>query len=148
MNTNRRNFCSSVAGGLLFLAVPASAEESKNDAKSNDASNTSESAAVASEQNPCFSGIYPRLANWNREGECGTGAVVPWAGKLWAVSYGPHCPYGSSDKLYEIDETLHKTTRPESIGGTHANRMIHPESNQLFIGCYAIDADGNVRVIS
>ena len=37
--------------------------------------------------------------------------------------------------------------RPESIGGTPANRMIHRESNQLFIGPYAIDAQRNVRVI-
>lgn len=35
----------------------------------------------------------------------------------------------------------------ESIGGTPANRMIHKESNQLFIGPYAIDKTGKVRVI-
>ena len=28
-----------------------------------------------------FSGIYPHLAYNNNEGECGTGAVVPWADK-------------------------------------------------------------------
>ncbi len=27
------------------------------------------------------SGIYPHLAMFNQEGECGTGAVVPWAGR-------------------------------------------------------------------
>ncbi len=27
-----------------------------------------------------ISGIYPQLAYYNNEGECGTGAVVPWAG--------------------------------------------------------------------
>ena len=27
----------------------------------------------------CISGVYPHLAWWNNEGECGTGAVVPWA---------------------------------------------------------------------
>ncbi len=32
------------------------------------------------------SGVYPHLAMFNEEGECGTGAVVPWAGRLWAVS--------------------------------------------------------------
>jgi hypothetical protein len=93
------------------------------------------------------SGIYPHLSYYNYEGECGTGAVVPWAGKLWVVTYGPHFPYGSSDKLYEISPGLDQTIRPESIGGTPANRMIHKESNQLFIGPYAIDADGNVRTI-
>ncbi|RIW15135.1 hypothetical protein D0X99_11860 [Algoriphagus lacus] len=94
-----------------------------------------------------LSGIYPHLAYYNNEGECGTGAVVPWAGKLWVITYGPHLPYGSSDKLYEIDEALNLIIRPESIGGTPANRMVHRESNQLFIGPYAIDAQGNLRVI-
>lgn len=94
-----------------------------------------------------FSGIYPHLAYFNNEGECGTGAVVPWADRLWVITYGPHLPNGSSDKLYEIDANLAVTIRPESVGGTPANRMIHRESNQLFIGPYAIDAQRNVRVI-
>lgn len=94
-----------------------------------------------------FGGIYPSLAYFNDEGECGTGAVVPWAGKLWVITYGPHLPNGSSDKLYEIDASLHTATRPESVGGTNANRMIHRESNQLFIGAHVIDAEGNVRTI-
>jgi len=42
-----------------------------------------------------LSGIYPELAMFNEEGECGTGAVVPWAGKLWVVTYAPHRPKGS-----------------------------------------------------
>lgn len=29
-----------------------------------------------------YSGIYPHLAYFNNEGECGTGAVVPWADRL------------------------------------------------------------------
>lgn len=94
-----------------------------------------------------ISGVYPRLAYYNDEGECGTGAVVPWAGSLWVITYGPHLPYGSSDKLYQITSGLEKIVRDESIGGTPANRMIHKESNQLFIGPYAISAEGNVRVI-
>ncbi len=93
------------------------------------------------------SGIYPHLAYYNQEGECGTGAVVPWAGKLWVVTYGPHFPQGSSDKLYAVSPELEVSVFEESIGGTPANRMIHRESNQLFIGPYAIAADGRVRVI-
>lgn len=96
---------------------------------------------------PSFSGIYPHLAMYNKEGECGTGAVVPWADRLWVVTYGPHLPFGSSDKLYEITPDLQQIVREESIGGTPANRMIHRESNQLFIGPYAIDAQRNVRAI-
>ena len=95
-----------------------------------------------------WSGIYPSLAYFNNEGECGTGAVVPWADRLWVITYGPHCPYGSSDKLYEITPSLEIITRPESVGGTPANRMIHEESKQLIIGPYFIDAKRNVRVIS
>jgi hypothetical protein len=94
-----------------------------------------------------FSGIYPHLAYYNNEGECGTGALVPWAGRLWVITYGPHLPFGSSDKLYEITPDLNQIIRPESTGGTPANRMIHRESNQLFIGPYVIDSNRNVRVI-
>ncbi|XOV92958.1 MAG: hypothetical protein ACFHWX_22510 [Bacteroidota bacterium] len=94
-----------------------------------------------------ISGIYPHLAYYNNEGECGTGAVVPWADRLWVVTYGPHFPEGSSDKLYEITPDLKQIIHKESIGGTPANRMIHQESNQLFIGPHAIDAKGKVRTI-
>jgi len=93
------------------------------------------------------SGIYPHLAYYNEGRECGTGAVVPWADRLWLVTYGPHFPYGSSDKLYEISPALVSIVRQESIGGTPANRMIHRESQQLFIGPYAISANGQVRAI-
>jgi hypothetical protein len=94
-----------------------------------------------------ISGVYPHLAFYNDEGECGTGAVVPWADRLWVVTYAPHMPFGSSDKLYEITPELDEIVREESIGGTPANRMIHKESNQLFIGPYAIGSERQVRVI-
>ena len=95
----------------------------------------------------CVSGVYPHLAMYNNEAECGTGGVVPWAGRLWAITYSPHSPKGSTDKLYEITPDLKLIVRPESIGGTPANRMIHRESQQLFIGPYAIDKEGTVRTI-
>jgi hypothetical protein len=95
-----------------------------------------------------ISGIYPHLSMFNDEGECGTGAVVPWAGRLWVVTYAPHAPAGDpSNKLYEITPDLRQIIRPESIGGTPANRLIHEESQQLFIGPYAIDAERHVRAI-
>jgi hypothetical protein len=95
-----------------------------------------------------ISGIYPSLAMFNEEGECGTGAVVPWAGSLWVITYAPHAPYGSSDNLYEITADLEQIIRPESVGGTPACRMIHEASNQLLIGTYLIDSKKNVRAIS
>lgn len=94
-----------------------------------------------------ISGVYPQLAFYNDEGECGTGAVVPWNGDLWAITYGPHKPFGSSDKLYQITPDKRLIVRDESIGGTPANRMIHKESNQLNIGPYFIDENSNVKVI-
>ncbi len=93
------------------------------------------------------SGIYPSLAMFNDESECGTGAVVPWADRLWVITYAPHKPKGSSDKLYEITPDLKQIVRPESIGGTPANRMIHRETNQLVMGPHVIDDKGKVRTI-
>ncbi|MFM9032091.1 MAG: hypothetical protein ACKOTF_15735, partial [Opitutaceae bacterium] len=101
----------------------------------------------AAETPVSFGGIHPHLAMFNDESECGTGAVVPWAGRLWVITYAPHKPKGSTDKLYEITPDRRQIIRPESIGGTPANRFIHRESNQLFIGPYAIDGAGGVRVI-
>lgn len=94
-----------------------------------------------------LSGIYPHLAYYNNEGGCGVAAIVPWADRLWVMTYGPHLPRGSSDKLYEITPDLQQLIRKESVGGTSANRMIHHESNQLFIGPYVIDTLRRVRVV-
>lgn len=105
------------------------------------------SSVAAFAESRSVSGIYPHLAMFNNEGECGTGAVVVWADRLWAVTYAPHSPKGSSDKLYEFTPALEQIVRAESIGGTPANRMIHRESGQLFIGPYAIDAERKVRAI-
>jgi hypothetical protein len=99
-----------------------------------------------------ISGIYPHLAVFNDTGgdqdrECGIGAVVPWAGRLWLMTYPPHRRAGSPDKLYEIDDELRITVRPESVGGTHAGRMIHRETRQLVMGPYFIDESRRVRVV-
>ncbi len=94
-----------------------------------------------------ISGIYPHLAVFNGYGECGMGAIVPWADRLWFITYPPHCPKGGHDKLYTVDKDLKLEIRPESVGGTHANRMIHAESNQLVIGPYLIDRQGQVRAL-
>ena len=96
-----------------------------------------------------ISGIYPHLAMFNtaRPGECGIGAVVNWADRLWAVTYSPYHQLGSTDKLFQIDPDHHIYVHPESVGGTPANRMIHEESRQLLIGPYLIDDERRVRVI-
>ena len=95
-----------------------------------------------------ISGVNPELHTFNREGECGTGAVVPWAGSLWHISYAPHMPNTSTDLLYEVKPDFTRVIHKDvSIGGTPANRIIHKESNQLFIGPYAISADKQIRVM-
>ena len=107
-----------------------------------------------------ISGVYPHLTTYGvysqggghfKAGhrECGIGAIVPWAGKLFMVNYAPHQPEGSEHKLYSVapDLTEQLTIHPESVGGTPAGRMIHQESNQLLIAHYLIDSDGYVRVI-
>ncbi len=94
-----------------------------------------------------ISGVYPHLTMHNQENECGTGAVVPWQGELWAITYAPHRPAGSTDKLYQITPDLQQKIVAASVGGTPANRMIHRESNQLLIGPYLIDDQKKIRVI-
>jgi len=95
-----------------------------------------------------ISGIYPHLTMTNNElAEVGIGAIVPWANRLWAITYTGHAPNGSSDKLFEITPNLEIFARAESVGGTPANRFIHDASQQLNIGPYFIKSDGTVRVI-
>ena len=106
-----------------------------------------------------LSGVYPHLTTYSQSrvdglfhradsSECGIGAIVPWAGKLWMVTYAPHRPLGSEHKLYSIDPySMKMTIHKESVGGTPAGRMIHSESQQLFIGHHAIRAHGEVRTI-
>jgi hypothetical protein len=100
------------------------------------------------------SGIYPHLTVFNSdpkrerpEMECGLGAAVPWAGKLWSTTYTSHALGRGNDKLFAIRPDMSLEVRPESVGGTSACRMIHRESRQLFIASYAIDEAGKVRVI-
>ena len=134
--------CLGLAGLALLLGQALSAEAA---AQSKPGLGAKPLAASALPRE--VSGIYPSLAMFNREGECGTGGVVPWAGRLWVMTYGPHLPLGSSDKLYEITPQLQQVVRPESVGGTPANRLIHDESKQLLLGPYVIDAQGGVRVL-
>lgn len=106
--------------------------------------------SLAADEPLQVSGIYPHLTVYNssarsRAGECGIGAVVPWAGKLWYLTYPPHALGHSLDKLYSLAPDMNATIHPESVGGTHAGRMIHRESNQLIIGPYFVREDGSVR---
>jgi len=94
-----------------------------------------------------ISGIYPHLAVFSTDGEIGIGAVMPWADRLWFVTYPPHQPNGSPDKLWAVDGNLTLSAFSGSVGCTDANRLIHRETQQLNIGHYLIDATGTVRVL-
>ena len=99
-----------------------------------------------------ISGVLPRLAmvaDHDPRSEAGVGALMPWAGRLWAVTYVAHtAKTGSGTGLYEITDDLTLVKRPESVVGTYANRMVHAPSGQLFIGPHAITIDGTVRTIA
>ncbi len=107
----------------------------------------------AQEQEPQVnvSGVFPSLtmtANHYPRTEAGIGALMPWANRLWAVTYVAHkSPTGSGTGLYEISNDLHLKKNPASVVGTYANRLIHTPSMQLAIGPYLIDTLGNVRLI-
>jgi hypothetical protein len=97
------------------------------------------------------SGVIPSLAmtaDHLPRTEAGIGALMPWANRLWAVTYVAHLtPTGSGTGLYEISNDLQLKKHPASVVGTYANRIIHKPSMQLAIGPYLIDTLGNVRFI-
>jgi hypothetical protein len=95
-----------------------------------------------------ISGTYPHLTVFSPSGEIGIGAVMPWADKLWFITYPPHEPNGSADKLWMVDSNLTLTAHPASVGCTDANRLIHRESQQVNLGHYLIDSNATVRAIS
>lgn len=95
-------------------------------------------------------GTFPHLAvkagHLPGRSETGIGALMPWADRLWFVTYVAHkANTGSGTGLFSVDDGLTITKHPESRVGTYANRIIHRESNQLIIGPHAIDIEGQVR---
>ncbi len=106
-------------------------------------------STVQAQNQPQVSGVFPHLAmvaDHSPRTEAGTGALFPWANRLWVITYVAHMkPTGSGTGLYEINDKLEMRKHPESVVGTYANRLLHGESNQLIIGPHIIDVDGNVR---
>ncbi len=95
-------------------------------------------------------GIFPHMTvmapGVGSRSETGIGALIPWADKLWAIGYVAHIR-GEGIGLYEISEDMTMRLHPASVTGTFANRMVHWESKQVFIGPHAIDPNGHVRTI-
>jgi len=97
-----------------------------------------------------INGTFPHLAvkaaHLPARTETGIGALMPWAGRLWFVTYVAHkSKSGGGTGLFSIDDNMEIAKHEASRVGTYANRIIHHESNQLIIGPHAIDVDGNVR---
>jgi hypothetical protein len=97
-----------------------------------------------------ISGVFPHLAvraeHKPARTETGIGALMPWADRLWFITYVAHKKgTGAGTGLFTVDSDLTLTKRPESRVGTYANRIIHHETSQLIIGPHIIDADGKVR---
>ncbi len=95
-------------------------------------------------------GTFPHLAvkasHLPARSETGIGALMPWADRLWFVTYVAHkAATGGGTGLFSVNDELEISKHPESRVGTYANRIVHAESNQLIIGPHAIDVDGNVR---
>ena len=101
---------------------------------------------VLSQQQINCSGVFPHLAMIADQAprtEAGTGALFPWANRLWVVTYVAHfSATGSGTGLFEINDKMEIHKRPESVVGTYANRLLHGPTNQLIIGPYIIDIKG------
>ncbi|HHT27450.1 MAG TPA: hypothetical protein GXZ82_09420 [Firmicutes bacterium] len=100
-----------------------------------------------------ISGVFPHLAvkaeHLPARTETGIGALMPWANRLWFVTYVAHkSRSGAGTGLFYVDDNLNLVKHPQSVVGTYANRMIHAPSHQLIIGPHIIDIEGNVRTFT
>lgn len=98
-------------------------------------------------QNHVDPSMVVRAPGIGSDSEAGVGAMIPWAGKLWVVGYVAHIR-GTGLGLYQVDEKMTWSRRPESVTGTFANRYIHWPSKQAIIGPHFISEDGTVRTSS
>ncbi|MEX0886619.1 MAG: hypothetical protein WD009_09290, partial [Phycisphaeraceae bacterium] len=97
-----------------------------------------------------ISGVLPHTAvkaeHLPRRSETGIGAIMPWADRLWFVTYVAHkMGTGAGTGLFHLDDAMTLTKHPASVVGTYANRLINAPSNQLINGPHAIDIEGTVR---
>lgn len=72
---------------------------------------------------------------------------MPWADRLYMVSYLSVPNYGAGTGLYAIDPDL-KMEKIANHSSVFANRMIHHWTDSIVIGPYIIDAGRNVRTIT
>ncbi|CAL1548764.1 unnamed protein product [Lymnaea stagnalis] len=93
-------------------------------------------------------GIFPSLAAVASSGpgrsESGTGALMPWADRLYMVSYLSVPDAGSGTGLYAIYDNF-EMYKLVDHNSTFANRILHRQTNQIVIGAWVIDLDGEIR---
>jgi len=98
-----------------------------------------------------INGVFPYLAvvaDHVPRTEIGIGALMPWADRLWFITYpSSGSRSGGGMGLFSIDDEMNLAKHPASVVGTYANRIIHTATNQLIIGPHLIDIEGNVRTI-
>ncbi|MCM8768615.1 MAG: hypothetical protein NC911_02885 [Candidatus Omnitrophica bacterium] len=99
---------------------------------------------------PNINGVFPHLTvkadHLPARTETGIGALMPWANRLWFITYVAHKKAsGAGTGLFTIDDDFNLRKHPASCVGTYANRMVHSESHQVIIGPHLIDPDGRVR---
>jgi len=96
------------------------------------------------------SGVFPALTTTADSGpkrsECGHGALMAWADRLWVISYLSVPNAGNGTGLYSIDENM-VMTKVASHSSVFANRLLIPAINSIVIGPYVIDSEGNIQVI-
>jgi hypothetical protein len=75
--------------------------------------------------------------------ECGHGALMAWADKLYTISYLSVPNAGAGTGLYAIDANMVQTKLADH-NSTYANRMMFPPTSSIVLGPFVIGADGNV----
>lgn len=71
---------------------------------------------------------------------------MPWADRLYMISYLSVPDYGAGVGLYEIDQDL-RINKLKNHTSVYANRIIHHWTDQIIIGPYVIDKNRNIRTI-
>lgn len=75
--------------------------------------------------------------------ECGHGALMAWADKLFTISYLSVPNAGAGTGLYAIDANMVQTKLADH-NSTFANRMLFPPTSSIVMGPWVIDAAGNI----
>ena len=97
------------------------------------------------------SGVFPSISGAAESAparsECGVGAMMAWADKLYYVTYLSVPDAGNGTGLYAVDQNMQQTLLANH-SSVFANRLLIPALNSIVIGPYVIDATGGIRTIT